>query len=138
LSERSGILTVRHGKQGNYREIPLTQAVRKALSQYLQEHPNGDLPGSPLWLSPKGVLRHRSSILRMLNRYASQAALDEIGPHQLRHTFATRYLEANRDDLRGLASLLGHSSLNTVMIYTEPTLEDLVERMERTEELDPE
>ena len=49
----------------------------------------------------------------------------------LRHTFATRYLKANPDDLRGLARLLGHSSLNTVMIYTEPDFDDLVDRMER-------
>jgi site-specific recombinase XerC len=36
------------------------------------------------------------------------------------HTFAAHYLQANPDDLRGLAALLGHSDLNTAMIYTEP------------------
>ncbi|MCB0104607.1 MAG: tyrosine-type recombinase/integrase, partial [Caldilineaceae bacterium] len=51
----------------------------------------------------------------------------------LRHTFATPYLNANPDDLRGLARLLGHASLNTVMVYTEPNLEDLTQRMERVE-----
>jgi len=49
------------------------------------------------------------------------------------YTFATRYLAANPSDLRGLAALLGHASLNTVMIYTQPSLEDLAERMERGE-----
>jgi len=83
---------------------------------------------------PAAPLTHRSSILRILNKYASQAGIeDDISPHVLRHTFATRYLEANRDDLRGLAALLGHSSLDTVMIYTEPSLDDLAERMERVE-----
>jgi site-specific recombinase XerD len=53
--------------------------------------------------------------------------------HALRHTFDARYLTANPDDVRGLAALLGHANLNTVMIYTEPRLEDLVERMERVE-----
>lgn len=46
-------------------------------------------------------------------------------------TSATRYLAANPDDLRGLASLLGHRNLNTVMIYTEPTTEAFAERVER-------
>lgn len=133
LRERSALLIVRHGKNGGYREIPLTVDVRQALEQYLNNHPHRDNPEALIWLSPRGELRHRSSVLRMLNRYASQAGLDEIGPHQLRHTFATRYLDANRDDLRGLAALLGHSSLNTVMIYTEPSLEDLTERMERVD-----
>ena len=39
----------------------------------------------------------------------------------------------NQMDLRGLAALLRHASLNTVMIYTEPTLEDLADRMEKVE-----
>jgi site-specific recombinase XerD len=133
LSERSGALTVRYGKHAGYREVPLTRDVRQALEQYLAHHPHLGQPDAPLWFSPRGELRHRSSVLRMLNRYASRSGLEEIGPHQLRHTFATRYLDANRDDLRGLASLLGHSSLNTVMIYTEPSLDDLTERMERVE-----
>jgi len=51
--------------------------------------------------------------------------------HTLRQTFAARYLAANPDDLRGLARLLGHASLNTVMIYTEPSPSDLAQRMEQ-------
>jgi integrase len=53
-----------------------------------------------------------------------------MGPHVLRHTFATRYLAANPGDPVGLARLLGHESLNTVAVYTQPTLEDLSARME--------
>ena len=33
-----------------------------------------------------------------------------------------------------MAALLGHANLNTVMIYTEPRLEDLAERMERVKQ----
>jgi site-specific recombinase XerD len=51
----------------------------------------------------------------------------------LRHTFASPYLEANPDDLRGLAALLGHASVGTVMIYTEPTAGQLLARMEKAE-----
>ncbi len=39
----------------------------------------------------------------------------------------------NPADLRNLAALLGHSNLNTVMIYTEPTTEELAARVERIE-----
>jgi integrase len=47
--------------------------------------------------------------------------------------YATRYLAANPGDLRGLAAILGHSDLNTVMVYTAPKTSDLAARMERAE-----
>ncbi len=71
----------------------------------------------------------------MLEKYGQVAKIPPPGPHVLRHTFATRYLAANPDDLRGLARLLGHANLNTVMIYTEPDMDSLTNRMERVETL---
>lgn len=133
LNERSGMVVVRYGKGGGYREVPLVLDVRKALTTYLEEeHPTPDDPAAPLWVNRRGKgLSHRSSVMRLLETYARRNGLESINPHMLRHTFATRYLKANPDDLRGLARLLGHSNLNTVMIYTEPDFDDLVDRMER-------
>jgi integrase/recombinase XerC len=137
LNDRSGKVIVRRGKYGGYREIPLTLDVRKALSAYLDEkRPDKDNPEAPLWIGPRGGLSHRSSVIRLLEKYALQAGIEPVNPHALRHTFATRYLNANPSDLRGLARLLGHTSLDTVMIYTEPTLDDLSARMERVETAD--
>ncbi len=131
LGERSGKVVIRRGKHRGYRTVPLTTSVRKALTAWLEAHPQADDPDAPLWLGQRGPLTDRSAINRMLAKYARRAGVKPFGPHVLRHTFATRYLAANPGDLRGLAALLGHSSLNTVMIYTEPRLEDLSGRMER-------
>ena len=132
IHPRSGQLTVRYSKGGGYREIPLTRDVRHALQDYLETaHPCPNDGQQTLWIGRDGAIQHRSSITRMIDKYAIRAGLETVTPHMLRHTFATRYLKANADDLRGLARLLGHSNLNTVMIYTEPTLDDLDERMER-------
>ena len=131
IRERSGTLTVRRGKHGQYRQVPLTSTVRKALAAYLETHPERGNPDAPLWWGQRGPLKDRSAVLHILRKYALRASLDDFGPHTLRHTFATRYLAANPGDVRGLAALLGHASLNTVMVYTEPRLEDLAARMER-------
>jgi site-specific recombinase XerD len=137
LNDRSGKVIVRRGKHGGYREVPLTVDVRKALMAYLQQdHPDKDNPAAPLWVGARGQLRHRSSVIRLLEKYALQSGLEPVNPHAFRHTFATRYLNANPGDLRGLAQLLGHQSLDTVMIYTEPTLEELTARMERVDVAD--
>lgn len=133
IGERSGKVTIRQSKHGNFREVPLTSDVRHALGRYLNDHPDKEQPDAPLWIGTQGPLSNRSSIVRILNKYAYQAQIEPLKPHTLRHTFATRYLAGNPDDLRGLATLLGHANLNTVMIYTEPRLEDLAERMERVE-----
>lgn len=133
MSERSGRIIVRQSKHGSYREVPLTIDVRKALEAYLAVHPQKDDPNAPLWIGTRGPLIHRTSIARILNSYAVLAGIDELNPHALRHTFAARYLKANPGDLRGLARLLGHTNVNTVMIYTEPDMDDLTERMERME-----
>ena len=135
IGDRSGYVTVRRGKQGSFREVPLTNDVRQALTNYLKSYPGKEEADAPLWVGTRGPLNHRSSVLRVLNKYALQAGLPAVHPHALRHTFATRYLEHNPDDLRGLAALLGHSSLDTVMIYTQPSLEALTERMEKMEML---
>ena len=84
-------------------------------------------------MGKKGPLSHRSSVMRMLQKYSAVVGIKDLHPHMLRHTFANRYLRANPDDVRGLARLLGHANLNTVMIYTEPDLDDLAQRMERME-----
>jgi integrase/recombinase XerC len=50
--------------------------------------------------------------------------------HNLRHTFARNYLAEYPGDVVGLASLLGHTSLDTTRIYSQPTLEQLSTRVE--------
>ncbi|NLF77805.1 MAG: tyrosine-type recombinase/integrase [Chloroflexi bacterium] len=133
IGERSGKLTVRQSKHGGFREVPLTRDVRHALAAYLEKHPEKDHSEAGLWTGTRGPLSNRSSVVRILDKYAYEAQIEAIRPHALRHTFATRYLAANPDDVRGLAALLGHANLNTVMIYTEPGLADLANRMERIE-----
>jgi site-specific recombinase XerD len=51
--------------------------------------------------------------------------------HTLRHTFARHYLARYTDDLVGLATFLGHASLNTTRLYSEPSLGELTKRLER-------
>ena len=131
IGERFGKVKVRKGKHSGFREIPLTRDLRHTLNAYLEKHPRKENADAPLWLGIRGELKHRRSIFRILSKYTQMAGLPSIGPHILRHTFAYQYLQANPDDIRGLAALLGHSRINTVMIYTQPSLEDLNRRMER-------
>ena len=130
LNARPAQVIVRRGKGGVQRTVPLTAEVRRALNDYLEQQPRD--ADEPLWAGQRGQLKDPASVWRVVKKYAFLVGLEhEVSSHILRHTFATQYLEANPDDLRGLAALLGHSSLETVMIYTEPTAEQLLARMEK-------
>jgi integrase/recombinase XerC len=55
----------------------------------------------------------------------------QASAHTLRHTFARNYLAEHPGDIVGLASLLGHTSLDTTRIYNQPTIEQLSTRVEQ-------
>lgn len=57
--------------------------------------------------------------------------LKRASPHWLRHTFAKASLLKGQS-MREVASLLGHASVDTTMIYTEQDALDLVHALERT------
>lgn len=60
-------------------------------------------------------------------------AIPHLSPHDLRHTFATRYLQGG-GDIYILSKILGHSSVKmTEKVYAHLLSEDLVERSRHVE-----
>jgi len=67
--------------------------------------------------------------LRQARRVPKALNTQEV--YKLRHTFATRLLREAGADLVTVAALMGHSSVATTAIYTQPGEADLVEAVER-------
>jgi site-specific recombinase XerD len=152
FKERTGMVLIRSGKGNKSRTIPLNRSIRSALVEYVApildckpttkavtEHwPKLEKgrPATPLWTSQKGNQLSSPAMWRVVNRAVEVCASrelmpEEIKPHDLRHTFAHRYLEQHPGDLIGLARLLGHESLDTTKIYTQPTNSELTDRVEQ-------
>jgi site-specific recombinase XerD len=66
-----------------------------------------------------------------LVKAAGNLVPEETSAHTLRHTFARNYLTQYPGDLVGLATLLGHSSLNTTRLYSQPSVDQLSTRVEQ-------
>ena len=111
------------GKGDKERMVPLGAKAAAAMRAYL-EHERGKLAAQvsppPEWvlLSYRGRRLRRERLWELVQRYALRAgAPPEIGPHTLRHSFATHML-AGGADLRQVQEMLGHASIATTQIYT--------------------
>jgi integrase/recombinase XerD len=122
------------GKGNKERLVPLNQASRQAMADYLAamdaSRPEKKASAAASkWLFPSfgesGYLT-RQHFARDLKELAVASGLAPrlVSPHVLRHAFASHLLH-NRADLRIVQTLLGHTDISTTQIYTHVVEERL-------------
>ncbi len=120
------------GKGRKERLVPVGSYARAALDAWLVrgrpamlERAKGSTPA--LFVNTRGARLSRQSAWAVLREHAERAGITaEIGPHTLRHSFATHLLDGGAD-VRVVQELLGHASVATTQIYTLITVEHLRE-----------
>ena len=65
-----------------------------------------------------------------MKKYVYQARLEDVTAHMLRHSFAKNLVDSGTP-LNQVATLLGHESLDTSRIYTQPSERDLERAVQR-------
>ncbi len=117
------------GKGGKARVVFLSKRAKEKLKQYLNKR---DDPYRPLFIrysgprSKEGLTDEKlrlsaRSIERLIDKYRKKAGLlFRIGPHVLRHSYATDLL-THGADLRSVQEMLGHKNISTTQIYTHVT-----------------
>jgi len=131
LRARSGEVRVRQGKGRRAREVPLNASARRAIQTYLGQRDDGS-DDMPLFLSERGKALSKRSIQSVISELAQRASIARVPvtAHTLRHTFAINYLQQNPGKLVDLANLLGHESVDTTAVYTQPSTEELAGELE--------
>jgi site-specific recombinase XerD len=130
ISERKGMLIVRSGKGSRHRVVPLNADARKAITDYLAVRPK--VTDDHLFISQRGTGLKEQAVELMVGKYAQAAGLDNVTPHQLRHSFGKHALDAGVD-LVTVSKLLGHTRLDTTARYTTPSAMDLEKAVEKLE-----
>jgi integrase/recombinase XerC len=123
------------GKRKKQRIVPFGEPALQALMHYLEESRPVFLAGCPeserddqaVFLHRRGGRLTTRSVGRMIDKYISLCAdVHNISPHGLRHTFATHLLDSGAD-LRDIQELLGHARLSTTQIYTQVSMEKMID-----------
>jgi site-specific recombinase XerD len=112
------VIHIQRGKGMRDRDVPLTPKLLEALRDYWRwKKPRVYL--FPSKVSDPGVERPISdkTVWNVCRAAADRAGIHKkLGPHTLRHCFATHLLEAGAD-LRTIQLLMGHERLEDTTIY---------------------
>ncbi len=139
LDLTTGTLTVRCGKGGRGRVVPLGETAVAALLDYLQHSRPGFMqkPGATALFLANDQCSYAGGrfsiygIRYMVHRVARKAGIGRpINPHQFRHACATHMLRAGAS-LHHIQRLLGHARVDTTEIYTHVEVSDLAEVIAR-------
>lgn len=143
LDLREGLIKVR-GKGNKERIVPIGQKAKEALKKYLairqvlRVKKKLIADEAPLFINNRGRRVSTRQVRRVVDNYAKAIGmLEKIGPHTLRHTFASHLLMEGAD-LRVIQELLGHASLSTTQIYTHVDLKHLMDVYDKAHPLSKE
>ncbi|CAL2064371.1 site-specific tyrosine recombinase/integron integrase [Tenacibaculum sp. 190524A05c] len=130
------------GKGDKVRFVPIHTSTMKFINLYISHIRSLITPKKEdsdiLFLNRRGKRLTRQMIFIILKDLCAKANINKsVGPHTLRHSFAT-YLLKEGVDLRAIQQLLGHESITTTEIYVHldnSYLKEVVEKFHPRKEI---
>jgi integrase/recombinase XerC len=117
INVREALVKAR-GKGKKERIVPIGSKALDAIKTYLVERILFKSKEKAVFLNRLGTRLTDRGVRRIVVKYARAIAINgSIGPHTLRHSFASHLLQGGAD-LRVIQELLGHASLSTTQKYT--------------------
>lgn len=111
------------------REILIPDELKDELLSYIEKR---GITAGVIFRTRSGKPLDRSNFWKQLKSLCGKAGVDEdkVFPHNVRKLFARTFYE-NSHDIAQLACLLGHSSINTTMIYIKRTEREVRTKVEQ-------
>jgi len=125
ISEKKGSLKV-HGKGDKWRTVPLNKTARESIQEYLKVRPTNK--GNKLLIGQRGSIK-RNAVDVILKKYGDKIGVN-VSAHMLRHSLGYKLINNPNVALTTIQSILGHSNMSTVAIYTQTKQKDQVEALE--------
>lgn len=123
------------GKGNKERFTPIPYSTQKYIAFYIKDIRSHIAPQKgyedTLFLNRRGKGLTRQMVFIIIKNLAVKIHLNKkIGPHTLRHSFATHLLKGGAD-LRAIQQMLGHESITTTEVYVhldKSYLKEVVEK----------
>lgn len=126
INTKEGLVKVR-GKGKKERILPIGSKAVDAIKSYIVEKMLLKKKDRAMFLNRTGTKLSDRGVRRIVVKYSRLIGINgQIGPHILRHTFASHLLQAGAD-LRVIQELLGHASLSTTQKYTHIDITHLMD-----------
>lgn len=116
-----------NGKGQKMRVIPIPRNVKPFLAEVVAKSENEN---NFIVTNKRGGQLTGQGITLLLHKLATKVGVDNISPHMLRHTAATRLLYRGVN-IRIIQEFLGHSSLATTQRYLKVTAQDIKESLRK-------
>lgn len=105
----SGYGWIRKGKGGKDRPFVVAESIKGVLADYIAKN--------NLAADARLFPKHPRTVQEIVRKAARKAGImKNVHPHTLRHSFATHLIQ-NKHNVSDVQSLLGHSSMQTTMVY---------------------
>jgi integrase/recombinase XerD len=121
------------GKGNKERFVPISVLSQEYINNYLNEirknHKIKKNFDDTLFLNERGTNLSRNMIFIIINKLKKKSNINKkIGPHTLRHSFATHLIE-NGADLITIQKMMGHESITTTERYLHVNKKHLIDSL---------
>lgn len=118
-------ILVKDGKGDKTRTVFMNDKVKDSLQGYIKER--GDVENEYLFISNRGKRLDRTTVNKIFKTFSDKLQ-KEITPHDLRHFFCSHAISKGMS-VHEVANQAGHSNIHTTLLYTNPSKQDLINKM---------
>lgn len=120
-------ILVQDGKGDKTRTVFMNDKVKTALQSWLKEREKLGIENEYIFVSNRNKRLDRTTINKLFNEY-SEALGKVVTPHDLRHFFCSHAISKGMS-VHEVANQAGHSNIHTTLLYTNPSKDELINKM---------
>jgi integrase/recombinase XerD len=115
------------GKGSKTRTVYMNDKVKTALQSWLNAREKLGIENDNVFVSNRNKRMDRTTINKLFTDYSKKIEKD-ITPHDLRHFFCSHAISKGMS-VHEVANQAGHSNIHTTLLYTNPTKNELINKM---------